>query len=132
MLRSEITLPLAREGACVSLKPIKIRSSMLRFPLANNIPIGAGPGYHVAERSLAVSIMRILWAFDVKPSSTAKLPLDPSDYRGQPPGNPNNDLPVNLVLRSGKSELVKKAFNDALQARAPMVRWTSCLIFALY
>ncbi|KAJ5631592.1 cytochrome P450 [Penicillium longicatenatum] len=80
------------------------------------------PGYHVAERSLGVSIMRILWAFDIKPSSTAKLPLDPSKYRGQPPGNPNSDLPVALFPRNGKNELIKKAYDDAVQSRVPMTK----------
>ncbi|KAJ5647166.1 cytochrome P450 [Penicillium lividum] len=78
------------------------------------------PGYHVAERSFAVSIMRILWAFDIKPLQSAKLPLDPSDYRGQPPGNPNVNLPVTLVPRSDKSDLIKKAYADALESRTPM------------
>lgn len=88
---------------------------------ANDAHDYEGPGYHVAERSLGVSIMRILWAFDVKPSSMAKLPLDPSKYRGQPPGNPNSDLPVSLLPRNGKDELIRKAFDDAMQNRAPMV-----------
>ncbi|KAJ6017973.1 cytochrome P450 [Penicillium sp. IBT 35674x] len=80
------------------------------------------PGYHVAERSLGVSIMRLLWAFDIKPSPTAKLPLDSSQYRGQPPGNPNSDLPVFLSPRNGKDELIRKAFDDAMQSRAPMAQ----------
>lgn len=93
-----------------------------------NANLWEGPGYHVAERSLAVSIMRILWAFDIEPSSTAKLPLDPSDYRGQPPGNPNSSLPVSLLPRIGKKGLIGKAFDDAMQNRGPMV-CIRCLIF---
>ncbi|KAJ5532238.1 cytochrome P450 [Penicillium frequentans] len=92
----------------------------------DHFAFGAGrrvcPGYHVAERSFGVSIMRILWAFDIQPSPTAKLPLDFSQYRGQPPGNPNSDLPVSLSSRNGKDELIRKAFDDALQSRAPMAQ----------
>ncbi|KAJ5810401.1 cytochrome P450 [Penicillium pulvis] len=80
------------------------------------------PGYHVAERSLGVSIMRILWAFDIQPSPTAKLPLDYSQYRGQPPGNPNSDLPVSLLPRNGKDGLIRKAFDEATRDRAPMAQ----------
>lgn len=35
----------------------------------------ACPGYHLAERSLSVAIMRILWAFEICPSTDAKQPL---------------------------------------------------------
>lgn len=46
----------------------------------DHFAFGAGrricPGYHIAERSLAVSIMRILWAFEIVPSIEARFPLD--------------------------------------------------------
>ncbi|CZR59874.1 related to O-methylsterigmatocystin oxidoreductase [Phialocephala subalpina] len=70
----------------------------------DHFAFGAGrrvcPGMHVAERSLGVSIMRILWAFDIKPSSIAKLPLNPKDYYGFMPGNAGPQLPVTIVARN--------------------------------
>lgn len=52
----------------------------------DHFAFGAGrricPGYNVAERSLAVAIMRLLWAFEIKPSRDAKLPLNIADWRG--------------------------------------------------
>lgn len=70
----------------------------------DHFAFGAGrricPGMHVAERSLGVAIMKILWAFDIRPSSIAKLPLNPKDYHGFMPGNAGPQLPVALVARS--------------------------------
>ncbi|KAH8783605.1 cytochrome P450 [Hyaloscypha finlandica] len=74
--------------------------------LRDHFAFGAGrricPGIHIAERSLAVAIMRILWAFDVmlKPSVRGKGTLDPKTYAGFMPGNPGENLPVCLVPRS--------------------------------
>lgn len=65
---------------------------------------GAGrricPGYNVAERSLSIAIMRILWAFDVKPTPGTKLPLNPTSYHGFMPGNAGENLPVVMKVRS--------------------------------
>jgi len=44
-------------------------------------------------------MMRILWAFDVGSSSAAKMPLNPKDYYGFMPGNPEEQLPVTLTVR---------------------------------
>lgn len=60
-----------------------------------------GPGLHIAERSLAVAIMRILWACDVKlkPKYREGEKIDPKTYAGFMPGNPGEDMPVCLVGR---------------------------------
>jgi cytochrome P450 len=67
------------------------------------------PGYHVAERSLAITIMRLVWAFEIVPAPTAKLPLNPTDYPGDMPGNPGEHMPVMLRTRS---EAKKKIINE--------------------
>jgi len=58
----------------------------------DHFAFGAGrricSGVHVAERSLAVAVMRILWAFNIGISEKAKLPFEPEDYGGFMPGNP--------------------------------------------
>jgi hypothetical protein len=60
-----------------------------------------------------MSIMRILWAFDVKPSPAAKLPLNPGDYYGAMPGNPGPALPACLTLRSPeKAALIEKYWEE--------------------
>jgi len=61
-----------------------------------------GPGLHIAERSLAVAIMRILWACDVKlkPKYRGGGKIDPKTYAGFMPGNPGEEMPVCLVGRS--------------------------------
>lgn len=81
----------------------------------DHFAFGAGrrvcPGMHVAERSLGVAMMRILWACNIAPSSKAKLPLDPQDYRGFMPGNPGDSLPVIMNIRSEeKRRLVDAAW----------------------
>lgn len=87
----------------------------------DHFSFGAGrricPGLHVAERSLGVAILRILWAFDVGIAPRAKLPLDPSDYRGFMPANPGVDLPVTLTVRSEKKRQVIDAYWAAQQAK---------------
>lgn len=74
----------------------------------DHFAFGAGrrvcPGMHVAERSLALAMMRILWAFNVGICSAAKLPLNPKDYCGFMPGNPGEQLPVTLTARSEERE----------------------------
>ncbi|KAF1927809.1 cytochrome P450 [Didymella exigua CBS 183.55] len=67
------------------------------------------PGYHVAERSLAIAIMRLVWAFEIVPAPNAKLPLDPRDYPGEMPGNPGEHMPVLLKVRS---EAKRKAIDE--------------------
>ncbi|KAJ4359532.1 uncharacterized protein N0V89_000087 [Didymosphaeria variabile] len=67
------------------------------------------PGYHVAERSLAIAIMRLVWAFEIVPAPNAKLPLDPKDYPGEMPGNPGEQMPVSLKVRS---EAKRKVIDD--------------------
>ena len=72
----------------------------------DHFAFGAGrrvcPGYHVAERSLAVAIMRIAWAFDVKPKVGATWPLPSTEYAGFMPGTPGESMPVTLEVRSEK------------------------------
>lgn len=70
------------------------------------------PGYHVAERSLAIAIMRLVWAFEVVPASRARLPLNPRDYPGEMPGNPGEHMPVELKVRS---EAKKRVINDEFE-----------------
>jgi cytochrome P450 len=67
------------------------------------------PGYHVAERSLAIAIMRLVWAFEIVPAPEAKLPLDPRDYSGEMPGNPGEHMPVMLKVRS---EAKRRTINE--------------------
>lgn len=70
------------------------------------------PGYHVAERSLAVAIMRLLWAFEIVPSPHSNVPLDSRDYPGEMPGNPGEHMPVMLKIRS---EAKRKVINDEFE-----------------
>jgi hypothetical protein len=82
----------------------------------DHFAFGAGrricPGYHVAERSLSIAIMRILWAFNVKPTPGTKLPLDPTSYHGFMPGNAGENMPVTMKVRS---EQKKKSIEENLQ-----------------
>jgi cytochrome P450 len=72
------------------------------------------PGYHVAERSLAIAIMRLVWAFEIVPAPNAKLPLDPRDYPGEMPGNPGEHMPVMLRVRSEeKRQVINREFENA-------------------
>ncbi|RKL26265.1 hypothetical protein BFJ72_g13838 [Fusarium proliferatum] len=86
---------------------------------------GAGrricPGYHVADRSFAVSVMRILWAFDISLKPGTKLPLDPQSFPGDMPGNPGLELPVVLTVRSPERlATIQKEFEAAIQSREKM------------
>nr|XP_036579405.1 uncharacterized protein CTRU02_10651 [Colletotrichum truncatum]KAF6786952.1 hypothetical protein CTRU02_10651 [Colletotrichum truncatum] len=83
----------------------------------DHFAFGAGrrvcPGYHVAERSFAVAIMRILWSFDVVTAPGAKTPLEFSDYAAALPGNPDSSMPVKLQYRSeSRKEAILKAFEE--------------------
>ncbi|RGP60202.1 hypothetical protein FSPOR_10791 [Fusarium sporotrichioides] len=91
----------------------------------DHFAFGAGrricPGYHVADRSFAISIMRILWAFDITLKPGTKLPLNPQDFPGEMPGNPGLDLPVVLTVRSPERRaMIQKAYKEAVQHRPKM------------
>lgn len=89
----------------------------------DHFAFGAGrrvcPGYHVAERSLAVAIMRILWAYEIVPSANAVLPLDPLSFEGEMmPGIADKRMPVSLRLVSVERGLhIDEAFEGALASR---------------
>jgi cytochrome P450 len=81
------------------------------------------PGYHVAERSLAVAIMRLLWGFKIAPIPGAKLPLDPRDFAGEMPGNPGQNMPVTVTVRDEQTRgIINQAFKEAVATRIPLVR----------
>ncbi|KAH7124336.1 cytochrome P450 [Dactylonectria macrodidyma] len=78
-------------------------------------------GYNVAERSLAVSIMRLLWSFDITPIPGTPLPLDPSSYPSMIPGNPGVDLPVTLTVRSAeKKAIIDRDYEEQCKMRPQM------------
>lgn len=80
------------------------------------------PGYHVAERSLAIAIMRLVWAFEILPSPNAKLPLDSKDFPGDMPGNPGEGMPVMLRIRSQeKKRVINEDFRRAEAVRPAIV-----------
>jgi cytochrome P450 family 619 len=70
----------------------------------DHFAFGAGrrvcPGYHVAERSLATAIMRILRAFDVGAAPGPKLPCTADEYPGPVPGVASEKLPIILTIRN--------------------------------
>ena len=66
--------------------------------------------------------MRILWAFEVKPSEDAKLPLDDLEWRGTFPGLPGPDMPVTLTPRDGQRlGVLERLMKEANAARPAMV-----------
>ena len=80
------------------------------------------PGYHVAERSFAVAIMRMLWAFDITPAPGTDLPIDSNKYASEIPGNPNQEMPVRLSVRSeAKKEIIEREYRQELARRPKMV-----------
>ncbi|KNG87439.1 hypothetical protein ANOM_004280 [Aspergillus nomiae NRRL 13137] len=94
----------------------------------DHFAFGAGrricPGYHVAERSLAIAMMRILWAFEVKWAEGTKHPVDQLTYtrRSEMPGNPSSRLPVALrVLNQKKAKIINNTFQALQQERLPIV-----------
>ncbi|KAL2811621.1 cytochrome P450 [Aspergillus granulosus] len=94
----------------------------------DHFAFGAGrricPGYHVAERSLAISIMRILWAFEIKWAPGTQLPVDPLTYtsRSEMPGNPSSRLPVTLrVFSQEKAIIINRTFEALQRERAPIL-----------
>ncbi|KAH7047397.1 cytochrome P450 [Macrophomina phaseolina] len=81
----------------------------------DHFAFGAGrricPGLHVAERSLALAIMRILWACDIRPKpSAAGKRIDPADFRGAMPGNAGTGMPVALVVRAERRKAIEEAY----------------------
>ncbi|KAB8269240.1 cytochrome P450 [Aspergillus minisclerotigenes] len=82
------------------------------------------PGYHVAEQSLAIAIMRILWAFEVVWAPRTKQPVDPLTYtrRSEMPGNALSRLPVTLrVLSQEKANIINQAFEVLQLERLSLV-----------
>ncbi|KAH7143558.1 cytochrome P450 [Dactylonectria macrodidyma] len=91
----------------------------------DHFAFGAGrricPGYNVAERSLAVSIMRLLWSFDIAPIPGTPLPLNPSAYPSMMPGNPGVGLPVTLTVRSAeKKAIIDRDYEEQCKMRPQM------------
>ncbi|KAK1846224.1 cytochrome p450 [Colletotrichum chrysophilum] len=92
----------------------------------DHFAFGAGrrgcPGYHVAERSFVITMMRILWAFDIAPAPGTKSTLEFADYAGELPGNPADDMPVKLTYRSeSRKKIVMDVFERETAARPAMV-----------
>ncbi|KAE8343343.1 hypothetical protein BDV24DRAFT_161389 [Aspergillus arachidicola] len=97
----------------------------------DHFAFGAGrricPGYHVAERSLAIAIMRILWAFEVVWAPGTKQPVDPLTYmRGsEMPGNASSRLPVTLrVLSQERANIINQTFEVLQHERLSLVSTT--------
>ncbi|KAJ9655954.1 hypothetical protein H2198_005302 [Neophaeococcomyces mojaviensis] len=97
----------------------------------DHFAFGAGrricPGYHVAERSLAVAIMRILWAFEIVPSREAKFPLDHLSFEGEMmPAIADKRMPVCLrPVSEERRRQIEGVFQDAVAKRTnlePLVR----------
>lgn len=92
----------------------------------DHFAFGAGrricPGYHVAERSLAVAIMRILWAFEIVPSADAVFPLNPSTFEGgMMPGVADRRMPVSLKVISNERKLdIHRSIDEAAGTRRSM------------
>ncbi|KAI8234434.1 Cytochrome P450 monooxygenase patI [Colletotrichum sp. SAR 10_96] len=92
----------------------------------DHFAFGAGrrgcPGYHVAERSFVITMMRILWAFDIAPAPGTKSTLEFADYAGELPGNPAEDMPVKLTYRSeSRKKIVMDVFERETAARPAMM-----------
>ena len=67
-------------------------------------------------------MMRILWAFDIKPAANAKLPLNIADWRGDFPGLAGERMPVSMIPRDEiKINLLDQAFKVALAERPDVV-----------
>ncbi|KAL3475771.1 cytochrome P450 [Aspergillus californicus] len=94
----------------------------------DHFAFGAGrrvcPGYHVAERSLTIAMMRILWAFKIKWAEGVNHPVDPITYMrdSEMPGNASSRLPVTLqVLSQRKAKIINQTFDCMQQERLPLV-----------
>ncbi|KAH6970551.1 cytochrome P450 [Ilyonectria sp. MPI-CAGE-AT-0026] len=76
------------------------------------------PGMHVAERSFAIAIMRLAWAFDIKPAPRAKFPIKMEDFPHYIPGIAGIEMPINIVPRNAKRlAQLDGYFEEALAAR---------------
>ncbi|KAF4835022.1 Cytochrome P450 monooxygenase patH [Colletotrichum tropicale] len=92
----------------------------------DHFAFGAGrrgcPGYHVAERSFVITMMRILWAFDIARAPGTKSTLEFADYAGELPGNPAEDMPVKLTYRSeSREKIVMDVFERETAVRPAMM-----------
>ncbi|KAM5350215.1 hypothetical protein ACJ41O_006720 [Fusarium nematophilum] len=76
------------------------------------------PGLNVADRAFAIAIMRLAWAFDIKPAPRAKLPINSDDFPHYIPGIAGEGMPINMVPRSQERlELIDKYYAEALASR---------------
>lgn len=91
----------------------------------DHFAFGAGrrvcSGYNVAERSLTVAILRILWAFDVRVAPDAELPLDGSKWTGLFPGTPGEGMPVHVIPRPERVAIIEREYAAAKAKRALFV-----------
>lgn len=77
---------------------------------------------HVAERSFAIAIMRLAWAFDIKPAPRAKFPIKMEDFPHYIPGIAGVEMPINIVPRNAKRlAQLDGYFEEALAARPQYV-----------
>ncbi|KAM5358048.1 hypothetical protein ACJZ2D_015645 [Fusarium nematophilum] len=80
------------------------------------------PGLNVADRAFAIAIMRLAWAFDIKPAPRAKLPINSDDFPHYIPGIAGEGMPINMVPRSQERlELIDKYYAEALASRLDFV-----------
>lgn len=80
------------------------------------------PDYHVAERSLAIAVMRTLWAFEIKPAPGTTTPIDMSKHRSFMPGDPGVTMPVTLVVRSeSKKVMIDEEYEREMLEHVSMV-----------
>ncbi|KXH29455.1 hypothetical protein CSAL01_01666 [Colletotrichum salicis] len=92
----------------------------------NHFAFGASrrvcPGYTVAERSAAMTMMRILWAFKILPAEGAKTPLEFADYADSLPGNPGKNMPVRFLCRGEeRKKVILKALEEIKGGREKKV-----------
>jgi Cytochrome P450 len=98
----------------------------------DHFAFGAGrhvcPGYHIAERSLAVAIMRLLWAFKIEAMPGTESPLDPLTFEGQMMrGTPEKRMPVTLRLLDDKKDVINRHFKEFDDLRPELV-WQCLLV----
>jgi cytochrome P450 len=100
----------------------------------DHFAFGAGrrvcPGYNVAERSLAVAIMRLLWAFQIEPVQGTQLPLRCSNFEGGDgiPGVPDKRLPVTLRVLPGRKAIIEDHMRVLDASRAQFVSREHCFL----
>ncbi|KII94757.1 hypothetical protein PLICRDRAFT_693091 [Plicaturopsis crispa FD-325 SS-3] len=95
--------------------------------LRHNLPFGGGrricPGIHVANNSLMVNTMNLIWAFDFKPEVDRKtglsLPVDIDDFHVGLLTGPR-PFKCTITPRSANhARLVEERFNDAIDVFLP-------------